>query len=78
MPHFFFNVRDGDKVIADIDGTGFPDLDAARAEARSILREFAIEALKHHQPVDRYQIEIKQKAGVVLAVITFSDISGIP
>jgi hypothetical protein len=76
MPFYFFSVRDGTTSIADEEGADLPDLGAADAEARAVLREFAIQALRHHYPVDRYQVEIYDAEKQLVGVLKFSDIVG--
>jgi hypothetical protein len=77
MPRYFFNVVYDANIVADRDGSELSDLAAAQAQARSILREFVIEALRHSQPVDRYWVEIRDGSGTELGTVMFADISGI-
>jgi hypothetical protein len=58
MPIFYFEVRDGQNVSHDQEGTDLPDIAAAVAEARYIARDLAIEELKRGSAVDGRQIEI--------------------
>jgi hypothetical protein len=41
MPHYFFNLNDGEKIIPDLEGTMLPDHDSARAHAGQVVRELA-------------------------------------
>jgi hypothetical protein len=41
MPHYFFNLNDGRKIIPDLEGTELPDDDSARAHATQVARELA-------------------------------------
>lgn len=70
MPVFYFDVRDGEDVSHDPEGTELPDLNAALAEAECVARDLAIEALKRCAKVDGCQIEIldadKQRRAVFL------------
>src|SRR3954470_7507075 len=45
MARYFFDVRDGDRVIADPDGLEFADLAAVREEAATALAEMARDSL---------------------------------
>jgi len=41
MPHYFFNLNDGQKIIPDLEGTALPDHASARAHAGQVVRELA-------------------------------------
>lgn len=41
MPHYFFDLNNGQKIIPDLDGTELPDDDSARAHAVQVARELA-------------------------------------
>jgi len=41
MPHYFFDLNNGRKIIPDLDGTELPDDDSARAHAAQVVRELA-------------------------------------
>jgi hypothetical protein len=41
MPHYFFNLYDGRKIIPDPDGTELPDSHSARSYAFRVMRELA-------------------------------------
>jgi hypothetical protein len=45
MPLFYFDVRDGQKLIRDDDGLEFPNIEAARDEATRALGELAKDVL---------------------------------
>jgi hypothetical protein len=47
MGRFFFHLRDGDRRMADEEGTVLPDLSAAKHEARLCARELLAEAIKN-------------------------------
>jgi hypothetical protein len=44
MPHFYFDVRDGDSLVQDEEGLSFPSIEAARDEATRALAEMANDA----------------------------------
>ena len=58
MPRFFFHVREGDKLIDDVEGSDHPSLAAARAEAVLSARELmANDILAGRKPTDsRFEI----------------------
>jgi hypothetical protein len=39
MPRYFFNVKDGRKLVPDREGTEFPDEESAREHACQVVRE---------------------------------------
>jgi hypothetical protein len=45
MPLFYFDVRDGHKLMRDDDGLEFPNIEAARDEATRALGELAKDVL---------------------------------
>lgn len=45
MPHYFFDFRDGYRLVADDEGLWLPDRDAAEQEAVLTLAEMAKEQL---------------------------------
>ncbi len=57
MPRFHFNVAEGDRVIADIEGENLPNLDAARNEAINLAREIFADSVKSDRvPPDCIQV----------------------
>jgi hypothetical protein len=62
MPLFYFDVRDGQLVSTDVEGTELADLAAAVAEAKCVARDLAIEELKRGAPIDGREIEIRDAA----------------
>jgi hypothetical protein len=73
MPLFFLNVRDGDFVVRDPEGTEFANLEAARVEALAAAREVLGDAIKTGQGQDNRQYEITDEAGQVLATVPLMD-----
>ena len=73
MPRFFLNIRDGDTLIRDPEGSEFPDLETARAEAMAGARDVLGDEIKHGQVQDKRQYEITDLSGQVLATIPLMD-----
>ncbi len=73
MPRFYLNIRDGEDLIEDPEGSDLPDLAAARAEALSAARELLAERLKAGGVVNGQAMEIVDETGTVRAVIPFRD-----
>ena len=73
MPRFFFHSRTASLLVEDPEGTEFPTLEAARAEAIIDLRQMAAEALQQDRPVDNLHIDIHDSAGRLLATVSASD-----
>lgn len=64
--HYHFNIRDGAEVIPDEEGAEFATLEAARAEARSSVRDLASEDIRNGRPAHAWQVEIISCEGTVL------------
>jgi hypothetical protein len=73
MPRFFFHVRDGDVLTEDPDGSEFPDLAVALAEALAAARDVLAEQLKAGANPDGQRFEIHDDAGRMLGAVPFSD-----
>jgi hypothetical protein len=73
MPHYYFHLREGDRVIEDPDGGPFRDLDAARSEALASAREMLAERLKAGRVLDGQEIEICDAEGHRLATVRFRE-----
>lgn len=71
MPHYFLNIRDGDRLIADCEGGPYINLEAAREAAVAAARE----RLSEHMRVGRFpiglRIEICGADNDVLTVVPF-------
>jgi len=75
MSRYFFHVREADGEIGrDPEGQALPDLDAARAEAVSAIREMLGEWLLHGGGLDPRQIEVTDEQGAILAKISTADV----
>ena len=70
MPRFYFNIRDGDALIEDPDGSDLRDLDVARAEALAAAREILANRLRSNQILDGQRIEITDATGDLLATVS--------
>lgn len=76
MPMYFFHIRDASSLTRDTEGTLLADYAAAVLDARASVREFAIEALKQNEVVDRFEVEIHDEHGFKLGVVRFADVAG--
>jgi hypothetical protein len=74
MPVYFLHLRESGERIEDPQGTEFPSLMAARAEAIRSAREMMAESLRAGQPLDHQQIEICDASGELLEVVRFRDV----
>jgi hypothetical protein len=52
MPPFLLNIRDGDTLLRDPEGSEFPDLETARAEALAGARDVLGDEIKADQVRD--------------------------
>jgi hypothetical protein len=73
MPRFFFHMRDGDWLVEDPEGSELPDLEAARAKAADLARDYLAGRLGAGQALDFDCIEIWDGAGQILETVPFPD-----
>ena len=73
MPRFFLNVRDGEFLARDPEGTEFADLEAACVEVLAAARDMLGDAIKNDQVQDNRHYEITDNAGRVLATVPLMD-----
>ena len=69
MSRYFLHLRDGDELIEDLEGSEFPDLEAARAEAIGAARDFVADQARSGRIMDQWQYEIWDAAGRMLAAV---------
>jgi hypothetical protein len=74
--HLKLRTAGGETLPDDGEMQEFPDLEAARAEAREGLRELSAELIREGKPFDDRAIEITNEAGVHLATVRMSDALG--
>jgi len=76
MPRFFLHVREGDKVIEDVEGAEFLSLSKARAEAIKSARELMSDKVTlAANPVDS-RFEIADESGTIVLIVPFEDAIG--
>jgi len=73
MPRFFFHSRTDTALAENPEGTEFPTLDAARAEAILDLRQLAADALRQNLPIGNRHTDIHDPAGRLLATVSARD-----
>jgi hypothetical protein len=62
MPHFYFDIQDGDTFIPDEDGRWFPDVAAAEREAKAEVAEIICGAGR-----EKAQIVVRDESGNTIA-----------
>jgi hypothetical protein len=70
---FYLHIRDGELLLADVEGQEFPDVEAAHAEAVRSAREMLAEKIKLGEIVDGQKIEIVDEAGDVVGVVALKE-----
>jgi hypothetical protein len=70
---YFLNIRRGDEVIHDLEGSELPDLDAARAEAIYGAREILAQNVRVGTVITGRKFEVCDEEGAVVLVVPFSD-----
>ena len=71
MRLFFLNIRDGDHLKEDTDGSELPDLEAAVAEAMEAALEILSNRIRQGLQTSQQQIEICDEAGHLLDTVAF-------
>ena len=71
---YFFNIKDGEKITPDPEGSELPDPVAANFEARMIARDMMIERLKAGRELDGQIIEIADESGNVVQAIKVKEV----
>lgn len=75
MARYYFNIRHGNLVLKDPDGTDFPSLDHALVEAEESLRELVSSAVLARRPAPD-ALEIASEDGSRLSEVTIEDAVG--
>jgi len=74
MPRFFLHVRDGVDLITDPDGSCFPDIGSARAEAILSARELMSQSILGHACIGiERRFEIADNQGSTVAIVPFRE-----
>ncbi|KQO49357.1 MULTISPECIES: DUF6894 family protein [unclassified Methylobacterium] len=73
MPRFYLNIRDGDDLIEDQEGSVLVDVDAARLEALASARDILAELVRAGRLVDGQCFEIMDDSGELRAVVPFKE-----
>lgn len=66
---YYLNIRNGDMLIADLEGADYPSLDEARQEAVRSARELLSEMVRRGEVVNGRSIEICDEEGRILETI---------
>ena len=75
MPIFYFHIRDRVHLFEDPDGSEWPDLRAAKAEAVAAGCEITAESLRCGKTPGARHFEICDGAGRMLATVPFPEVS---
>ncbi|MCJ2052132.1 DUF6894 family protein [Methylobacterium sp. J-070] len=73
MPLYFFHVRDGDRLIEDVDGSYLPSLAAACADASASARHLLAKGRSLGEVLDGRCFQISNSTGLILAVMPFKE-----
>lgn len=74
MKRFFFNIREGDELIEDPDGTLLSDLTSAISEANGAAPQLLAAEIRNGRSVDGRSIEIADETRTFVAVIALRSI----
>ena len=71
MTKFYFNVRDGDNIATDEEGSEMPDIYYAENEAIQAAREIMAEKVLNGEFINGQSFEISDENGTVVATVPF-------
>lgn len=71
---FYFDIRDGNMLIEDPDGSEFPNFEAAYADAVLAAREMMAENLLAGKPLDGKAFEIRLSGHGIVATLPFESV----
>lgn len=74
MPRFFMNVRAGGKLLEDVEGSVLIDMDAARQEALTAVREMVADMIRAGKAIDGQCVEIIDQDGALRETVRFRDV----
>lgn len=74
MPKFFFDIRQGDELEIDDQGTEFPSREHAVLDARAAAREMLAELLLAGEHLDGQRFEIRAEDGSLVEMVTFRSV----
>jgi hypothetical protein len=69
MAKYYFHFREGDRLVADEDGSDFPDLAAARNEAIQAARDILSQAIRFGTAEVPDALVIADQAGQLLDAV---------
>ncbi len=74
MPHFYFHIRDGERIIADEEGLDLEDFDAARLEARAGALSMLQDAIANGDDISHQVVEVTDTDGLVIWMFPLHDL----
>jgi hypothetical protein len=75
MPHYFFHIRDGGKIIPDEEGLELSDDGAAIFEAQASAVDMLADAKRESIDISHQAIEVTNSLGLVVALVEFRSLS---
>lgn len=73
MQRYFFHLNYLRSYVEDPEGTQLPDLEAAKSEARSVIRDLAADDLRRGQRFELWSIRITSEANELLSEVLVPD-----
>ncbi|MFK0335371.1 DUF6894 family protein [Rhizobium sp. NPDC090275] len=71
---YFLNIRDGEELLVDPDGSELETVELAIEEAKASARDLMAEKLRAGEPVNGQSFEISDAHGTVVATVKFRDV----
>jgi hypothetical protein len=78
MPHYYFDICDGEETIEDVEGAKYPDADTAEREARKSVPEIVYEYFRHKTPTLDWLLRIRNCSGQTIRTLKFIDVLKAP
>ena len=76
MPHFYFQIRDRERIIVDEEGLDLPDVEAATLEARSGGLHMLKDAMADGDDITHQIVEVTDSQGHIVATVALQALLG--
>ncbi|UVC12629.1 hypothetical protein IHQ71_31675 (plasmid) [Rhizobium sp. TH2] len=74
MPRFYFHIRDGEKIIADMEGIEMKSARAALEEAKAAAREILASKGLRNEVIDGQEFEVQDVLGTTLFTVPYKSV----
>ena len=74
MSRFYFNIRDGETLIADLEGVEMPSAKDALEEATQAARDLLANKVRNGDVIDGQQFEVLDELHMPIFTLPFKDV----